>query len=188
MVTVESLAIPAVKLLRLRVFGDERGQFTETWRSEHYAALGIGPFVQDNVSVSRKGVLRGMHLQHPDGQAKLVTALRGRIFDVAVDLRLGSPTFGRWVGAELSDREGTQLYIPAGFAHGFVTLSDEVVFGYKVSSYYAPKSELALRWDDPTVAIEWPIRDPIVAPKDAAAPTLDRIDRGAFPVWVEGAD
>ncbi|MDQ6636129.1 MAG: dTDP-4-dehydrorhamnose 3,5-epimerase, partial [Gemmatimonadota bacterium] len=119
---VEPLAIPDVLLLKPRVLRDDRGHFLETWRASTYAALGAGPFVQDNVSVSRRGVLRGLHLQHPEGQGKLVNALRGRVFDVAVDVRLGSPTFGKWVGAELSDENGFQIYLPSGFAHGFLTL------------------------------------------------------------------
>jgi dTDP-4-dehydrorhamnose 3,5-epimerase len=182
-VIVEPLAIPDVLLLKPRVLRDDRGHFLETWRASTYAALGAGPFVQDNVSVSRRGVLRGLHLQHPEGQGKLVNALRGRVFDVAVDVRVGSPTFGKWVGAELSDENGFQLYLPSGFAHGFVTLSDEAVFAYKCTAYYAPQLERTVRWDDPAIAIAWPGGQPSLAPKDASAPTLAEIPRDQLPSY-----
>jgi dTDP-4-dehydrorhamnose 3,5-epimerase len=133
-VIAEPLALPDVLLIKPRVLRDDRGHFLETWRASAYETIGIGPFVQDNVSVSRRGVLRGLHLQHPEGQGKLVSVLRGSVFDVAVDVRVGSPTFGRWVGAELSDANGFQLYLPPGFAHGFLTLSDDAVFAYKCSA------------------------------------------------------
>jgi dTDP-4-dehydrorhamnose 3,5-epimerase len=180
-VIVERLTIPDVLLIKPRVLRDDRGQFLETWRAASYAALGAGPFVQDNVSVSRRGVLRGLHLQHPEAQGKLVNALRGRVFDVAVDVRVGSPTFGRWSGAELSDENGCQLYIPPGFAHGFLTLSDEAVFSYKCTAYYAPHAERTVRWDDPAIAIAWPCAQPVLAPKDASAPTLAEIPREQLP-------
>lgn len=173
---VERLAIPGLLLITPRVFRDDRGQFRETWRAAAYGELGIGPFVQDNVSVSRKNVLRGMHLQHPRGQGKLVYVLRGRVFDVAVDLRVGSPTYTKWVGVELSEENGSQLYIPPGFAHGFYTITDGVVFGYKCTDYYAPEAERTVRWNDPTLAIDWPVAEPSLAPKDGAAPGLDEIE------------
>lgn len=169
---VERLALPEVLLITPDVFRDDRGRFLETWRESEYVALGIGPFVQDNVSVSRRGVLRGLHFQSPRAQGKLVYALRGTVFDVAVDVRAGSPTFGRWVGSELSGDNHRQLYIPAGFAHGFVTLTDDVVFGYKCTDYYVPEVELAIRWNDPALSIAWPVDDPIVAPRDEAAALL----------------
>lgn len=179
----ERLVIPEVLLIKPRLFRDERGRFLETWRASAYDAHGVGPFVQDNVSVSRRNVLRGLHLQHPGAQGKLVNVLRGRVFDVGVDVRVGSPTFGKWVGAELSDENGFQLYIPPGFAHGFVTLSDEVVFGYKCTTYYAPQSERTVRWDDPAIAVAWPCDEPVLAPKDAAAPSLAEIPRELLPVY-----
>lgn len=179
---IERLAISDVLLIKPRVFADDRGHFLETWRASAYDARGIGPFVQDNVSVSRRGVLRGLHFQQPGGQGKLVLALYGRVFDVAVDVRAGSPTFGKWVGAELSGANGHQLYIPAGFAHGFVALSDEVVFSYKCTAYYAPAAERTIRWDDPLIAVAWPCSVPILAPKDATAPTLSQIPRSQLPV------
>ena len=180
---VESTRLPEVKRIVCRVLRDDRGQFSESWRHTAYAAEGIGPFVQDNVSVSKQGVLRGLHLQHPKGQGKLVSALRGRIFDVAVDVRIGSPTFGQWVGEELSADNGTQLYIPVGFAHGFVTLSDDVVVGYKCTDYYSPADERSVLWNDPQIAIDWPVVEPIVSGKDAAAPTLAATAPALLPVF-----
>lgn len=180
---VERLSIPDVLLIKPRVFRDDRGHFLETWRASAYEIHGIGPFVQDNVSVSRKNVLRGLHFQQPGAQGKLVNALRGRVFDVAVDVRVGSPTYAQWVGAELSCENGYQLFIPTGFAHGFVTLSDEAVFSYKCTAYYAPETERTVRWDDPAVAVDWSCDAPILAPKDAAAPTLAEIPRELLPVY-----
>ena len=177
----EATRLPEVRRVITQVFADERGQFTETWRSDSYAQLGIGPFVQDNVSVSRRGVLRGLHLQHPLAQAKLVSVLRGVVFDVAVDVRVGSPTFGQWVGEELSDDRGVQIFIPPGFAHGFVTLTDEAVFSYKCSTYYAPADERTVLWNDPAIGIDWPIEKPIVSPKDAAARCLADIPAELLP-------
>jgi dTDP-4-dehydrorhamnose 3,5-epimerase len=171
-VNVEPLGLREVLLIKPRAYRDDRGHFLETWREAGYAEHGIGPFVQDNVSVSRRGVLRGLHFQHPHDQAKLVCTLQGRIFDVAVDVRVGSPTFGKWVSAELSDENSWQLYIPAGFAHGFVALSDDVVFTYKCSDYYAPDAERTIRWDDPALGITWPASSPIITAKDASAPLL----------------
>jgi dTDP-4-dehydrorhamnose 3,5-epimerase len=182
-VNVEPLALPEVLLIKPRVFRDERGRLLETWRASAYHEHGIGPFVQDNVSVSRKGVLRGLHLQHPHSQGKLVSTLRGEVFDVAVDVRVGSPTFGRWAGVVLSDENGWQMYIPAGFAHGFFTLSDDVVFSYKCTEYYAPEAELCIRWSDPTIAIAWPTENPILAPRDAGAPLLSDVPAHALPEY-----
>lgn len=178
---VERLAIPDILLIKPSVFRDDRGHFLETWVEPVYEAHGIGPFVQDNVSVSRQDVLRGMHFQHPGGQGKLVNVLKGRVFDVAVDVRVGSPTFARWVGAELTDDNGHQLYIPPGFAHGFLTLSDGAVFSYKCTSRYAPESERSVRWDDPAIGVLWSCRTPVVAPKDAAAPLLAEIPKDLLP-------
>jgi dTDP-4-dehydrorhamnose 3,5-epimerase len=185
---IEPLSLPELLLIKPRVFRDDRGEFLETWREREYAATGIGPFVQDNVSVSKKGVVRGLHLQEPRPQGKLVSALRGRIFDVAVDVRIGSPTFGKWVGVALTDENHWQLFIPAGFAHGFQALSDGVVFSYKCTDYYMPDAECTIRWNDPAVGIDWPIRDASVAPKDGAAPTLAEIPRERLPVYAERID
>lgn len=172
--TVSETRLSGVLLLEPRVFEDERGSFFESWSEERYRQVGIpGPFVQDNVSMSHRNVLRGLHYQEsPRAQGKLVSVLQGRVFDVAVDLRSGSPTFGGWVGFELcSDRRG-QLYLPPGCAHGFAVLSETAVFSYKCTDYYSPEHERSLRWNDPDIGIEWPLRRPVVSPKDAAAPRL----------------
>lgn len=180
---VEQTELPGVLLIKPRVFRDDRGEFLEGWRENMYAEHGMTGFVQDNISVSRRGVLRGLHLQHPHGQGKLVSALKGKIFDVAVDVRVGSPTFGRWLGVELDDINRWQLYVPVGFAHGFQALTDEVIFSYKCTGYYAPGAERTIRWDDSDVRITWPIRDAILAPKDAAAGTLAQMSPELLPAY-----
>jgi dTDP-4-dehydrorhamnose 3,5-epimerase len=179
----EAQSLPEVLLIKPRIFQDDRGRFFETWRDSDYRENGMGPFVQDNISVSHRGVLRGLHLQQPHAQGKLVTALRGRIFDVAVDVRVGSPDFGRWVGLELSEENGWQLYIPTGFLHGFVALTDEVIFSYKCTAYYMPEAELTVRWNDPALAIEWPEAGPKVSARDAAAPLLSDFPETALPAY-----
>ena len=170
---VETTALPGVLLLTPRKFSDERGAFFEIWNRARYEEAGISvPFVQDNVSYSRRGVLRGMHFQNPNAQAKLVGVLRGAVYDVVADLRLGSPTFGRWQGFEVSDKTPTQLFVPVGFAHGFQALTDGVLFTYKCSSPWAQGSERSIRWDDEDLAIDWPIHPPILSDKDRSAPLL----------------
>ncbi len=168
---VESLAIPEVLLLKPRVFTDERGRFFESWSRERYRDAGIlEGFVQDNVSVSKKGVLRGLHAQRsPHAQGKLVSVLFGRVFDVAVDARPGSPTLGQWVGAELTGDNAFQLYVPPGFLHGFVALDEGTVFSYKCTAPYAPSAEVSVRWDDPLLNIAWPVEHPLVNEKDQLA-------------------
>lgn len=163
------------KLIRVRRFGDERGWFSESYNAERLAGAGITDlFVQDNHSFSaRQGTLRGLHFQTaPRAQAKLVRCTAGVIWDVAVDIRTGSPTKGRWVGTRLSAEGGEQLYIPVGFAHGFVTLTGDVQVQYKASDFYAPQSEGAIRWDDPDLAIHWPLDgvEPTISEKDVVAP------------------
>jgi dTDP-4-dehydrorhamnose 3,5-epimerase len=178
------LEIPDVLLLKPLVYRDPRGHFLESWQDNRYAALGLpSRFVQDNVSVSRRGVLRGLHFQHPGGQGKLVMALTGSVFDVAVDVRRGSPTFGRWVGSELSGANGHQMWIPPGFAHGFEVLSDEAAFGYKCTVHYAPEHERSVRWDDPAVGIIWPESPIHMSEKDAAAPLLSACPDEALPIF-----
>lgn len=170
---VTETALPGVLLLEPRVFPDERGHFMETWNRDRYAAAGVPDrFVQDNVSVSRRGVLRGLHFQHPHAQGKLVSVPWGEVWDVAVDVRAGSPRFGQWVGYSLSAENARQLWIPEGFAHGFVVLSERAVFQYKCTDVYHPEAERTLRWDDPELAIEWPVSDPLVSEKDAQGVTL----------------
>jgi dTDP-4-dehydrorhamnose 3,5-epimerase len=172
-VRVTPTAIPGVLVIEPRSFEDARGAFVETWRLERYReAVTPLPFVQDNVSVSRRGVVRGLHFQHPHGQGKLVGVLAGAAWDVAVDVRCGSPTFGGWVAEELTEANRRQLWIPAGFAHGFQALSDGVVFHYKCTDTYHPECERTVLWSDPALAIPWPISAAVVAPKDAAAPSL----------------
>jgi dTDP-4-dehydrorhamnose 3,5-epimerase len=178
---VELMPLPGVLLIRPDVFPDARGHFLETWRASTYAEIGVGAFVQDSASTSRRGVVRGLHCQWPPGQAKLIGVTAGEAFDVAVDIRVGSPTFGKWCGSRLSAQDGAQLFVPAGFAHGFAALADNTVVTYKSSTYYSPDAELTVRWDDPTLAIEWPIRDPIVSARDGAAKCLGEFPRLALP-------
>ncbi len=179
---VETLALPDVKLLRPRVFADARGRFVENWHALRYAEVGLPwQWVQDNVSFSRAGVLRGLHCQQPFAQGKLVTVLQGRAFDAVVDARVGSPDFGKWVGVELDGASLAQLYIPPGFLHGFVALEDDTVFSYKCTERYEPSAEFSVRWDDPAIGIDWPVAEPVLAPKDAAAPLLSEIDPTRLP-------
>jgi dTDP-4-dehydrorhamnose 3,5-epimerase len=180
---VEPLAIPGLLLIKPRVLRDDRGHFLEAWRAEAYAKYGIGPFVQDNVSTSRRGVIRGLHLQHPRDQGKLISVLHGRAFDVAVDVRRGSPTRGKWVGTELSDENAWQLYIPPGFAHGFQALSETVVFTYKCTDTHAPHAERVIRWNDPAIGISWPLADPVLAERDRSAPLLADIPAELMPAY-----
>ena len=165
--------IPGVVIIEPKVFGDSRGFFFETYRQERYAAAGLPmQFVQDNVSLSQRGVLRGLHLQWPNPQGKLVTVLRGEVYDVAVDVRAGSSTFGRWVGATLSGENKRQLWVPPGFGHGFQVVSDEALVSYKCTDYYQPEFEASIAWDDPELAIRWPIPDPSLSAKDRAGVRL----------------
>ena len=167
---------PGLLLIQPKVFGDARGFFMETWNQRRYQELGIdAAFVQDNVSLSRRGILRGLHFQNPRPQAKLVTVFQGEVFDVAVDLRRKSPTFGQWHGVTLSAENKHQFFIPAGFAHGFAVLSETALFYYKCTDFYSPQDELGFRWDDPDIAIQWPIRDPLLSDKDSRAPFLSQL-------------
>jgi dTDP-4-dehydrorhamnose 3,5-epimerase len=166
-------AVPDVLLVEPKVFGDARGFFLESFQARRYAEAGIlGPFVQDNLSRSARGTLRGLHFQEPMAQGKLVTVLRGSVFDVAADVRRGSPTFGRWVGVELSEENHRQLWIPPGFAHGFCVTSEVADFFYKCTELYSPASERAIVWNDPDLGIKWPVAEPLLSAKDGAAPTL----------------
>jgi dTDP-4-dehydrorhamnose 3,5-epimerase len=171
-ITVTETRLPGVLIVEPKVFGDERGFFVETFRDDEYAAAGIaGPFVQDNHSRSRKGVLRGIHYQEPP-QGKLLRCTAGSLLDVAVDLRLGSPHFGEWVAVELSASNFKQLWVPAGFGHAFLALDDVTELQYRCTEYYAPAAEGAVRWDDPEIGIEWPISEPTLSARDAAAMSL----------------
>lgn len=175
-------AIPEVLLVEPQVFGDERGFFKETFHAERYAAAGMRlPFVQDNVSRSRHGILRGLHLQNPHAQGKLVSVSEGEVFDVAVDVRVGSPSFGKWVGVTLSAQNHRQLYVPPGFAHGFVVTSESAVFIYKCTDLYHPECELGIAFDDPELAIAWPVAEPIVGDKDRKNLPLSKIAQDKLP-------
>jgi dTDP-4-dehydrorhamnose 3,5-epimerase len=181
---VSETDLPGVFLIEPRVFADPRGFFMETWHAERYRQENIpGPFVQDCYSHSIRGVLRGLHYQLNHPQGKLVGVLQGTVFDVAVDIRLGSPTFGHWVGVTLSGDNHRQLYIPAGFAHGFCVLSEVVDFFYKCTDFYAPEDEYGLRWDDPQLGIDWPLSAPLLSEKDRQYPPLDTISWEHLPVF-----
>ena len=177
--------IPDVLLIEPDVFGDERGFFMETYHAQKYAEEGIDEiFVQDNHSRSGKGVLRGLHYQLDQPQGKLVRAVTGAVFDVAVDIRKGSPSFGEWVGYELSDSNHLQVYIPPGFAHGFCVISETADFEYKCTDFYAPEAEHGILWNDPSIGIDWPAHDYLISEKDARNKPLNEMgDR--LPVYRE---
>lgn len=168
--------LAGVVVVEPKVFGDARGFFYETWQKERYEEAGIkGTFVQDNVSFSRKGVLRGLHYQQPHSQGKLVSVLQGEVFDVAVDIRVGSPQFGKWTGVILSGENHRQLWIPEGFAHGFCVLSDTAFFSYKCTDVYTPACEGGILWNDPDIGIKWPIEEVVLSDKDQIYPLLKNI-------------
>ena len=170
---VEKCPLPEVLLITPQVFADDRGFFLETYSERDFAAAGIkARFVQDNQSRSKRRVLRGLHYQLENPQGKLVRVTRGKIFDVAVDIRVGSPTFGKWVGVVLDDDKKQALWIPPGFAHGFCVLSDDADVAYKATDFYAPSAERGVRWDDPLFGIDWPVKDPILSEKDRKYPLL----------------
>ena len=180
---IVATSLPEVLVLHPTVYCDERGTFRETYRADRYrhAGLEVG-FVQDNVSTSRPGVLRGLHLQHPGGQGKLITVLRGRILDVAVDVRRGSPRFGAHVARVLDAEEGAQFWIPAGFAHGFCVLGQEpAIVHYKCTTPYQPQAEICVRFDDDAIGIAWPLDAPIVSTKDRNGRLLSEIPTMALP-------
>ncbi len=174
--------LPGVLILEPEVFGDERGFFMETWNQARYEEVGLpARFVQDNLSLSARGVLRGLHFQNPNPQGKLVSVLQGEVFDVTVDVRVGSPTFGRWLGMYLSADNKRQLYVPEGFAHGFTVTSDTALFSYKATDYYSPRTEHSVLWNDPHVGIEWPVDDPVLSAKDRVASPLREIPTDLLP-------
>ena len=182
---VVETALPGVMLVEPDVHGDARGYFLETWNQQRYAEAGLDAlFVQDNLSYSGRGVLRGLHFQHPRGQGKLVHVLEGEVFDVAVDVRLGSPTYGRWLGVTLRAENKHQLYIPQGFAHGFCVLSERALFSYKCTDFYNPATEQSIRWDDPQIDIVWPLHPPTLSSKDAVAPRLSELDEQKLPNYL----
>lgn len=180
------LEIPDVIHLEPKVWGDARGYFYESYSRQRYEEAGVhGEFVQDNVSFSRRGVLRGLHIQNPHTQGKLVSVLAGEVFDVAVDVRRGSQTFGRWIGVTLSSEKKNQLWVPPGMAHGFVVTSETAIFAYKCTDYYAPEHEFSVAWDDPAIGIIWPMHllpsGVELSAKDKAAHRLADIDPGRLP-------
>lgn len=176
MIEIEKTPLSGVVIVKNRVFEDERGFFMETYNKQRFESVGLpGTFVQDNHSRSTKGVVRGLHYQFPQWQGKLVRALSGAIFDVAVDIRPDSPTRGQWFGLELSEENRLQLYIPPGFAHGFATLSDIADVSYKCTTSYKHEDDAGIAWNDPDIAVDWPISDPIVSDKDIKAPKLSDI-------------
>lgn len=181
---VRETDLPEVLLVEPKVFGDDRGFFMETWNSERYREVGLpSEFVQDNLSYSERGVLRGLHFQNPDQQGKLVYVLQGEVFDVAVDIRAGSPRFGRWTGATLSAENKRQLYIPEGFAHGFLVTSDAALFAYKCTARYNAGAEAGILWNDPEIGIGWPTDQPTLSEKDRNVPRLSEIPRERLPVY-----
>jgi dTDP-4-dehydrorhamnose 3,5-epimerase len=181
-VKVVTTDLPGLLLLEPAVHRDERGFFVESYRSDTFAPLKIPPFVQDNHSRSIQGTLRGLHLQVRRPQGKLIRVVEGEIFDVAADVRRGSPTFGKWVGTTLSADNFKQCYIPAGFAHGFCVLSPHAQVEYKCTDFYDPGGEVSLAWNDPTLAIAWPLGAPLLSARDQKNPSIrDSMDR--LPVW-----
>jgi len=175
--------LPGLLIIEPDVFGDERGFFLETWNAERYRKAGFPDvrFVQDNHSRSSRGVLRGLHFQRQHPQGKLVSVAAGAVFDIAVDLRPNSPTFGQWFGMELNDENHRQLWIPPGFAHGFCVLSEHADFQYKCTEFYHPDDEGGIRWNDPELGIEWPIETPILSTRDQALPTLHELTPSDLP-------
>jgi len=176
--------LPGAVIIEPAVFGDSRGFFFESWNAERFAAHGLPTrFVQSNVSSSSRGVLRGLHYQWPRPQGKLVSVLEGEVFDVAVDIRRGSPTFGQWEGVVLSAENKRQFWIPEGYAHGFLGLSDRVIFTYLCTDVWVKEVDSNIRWDDPQIGIDWPIDAPLLSDKDAAAPVLADIAQDRLPVF-----
>ncbi len=181
---VSATSIPGSFILEPRRFGDARGYFFESYHAERYAEAGIQEaFVQDNVSRSARGVLRGLHFQHPQAQGKLVQVLMGEVYDVLVDIRRGSPAFGKWFGTYLSSETGCQLYAPPGVAHAFLVTSDEALFAYKCTAYYRPEAEYTLRWNDPAIGIEWPLTLPTLSEKDQRGQLLAAFAPDSLPTF-----
>jgi dTDP-4-dehydrorhamnose 3,5-epimerase len=182
---VTKTEIPGVLVIEPEVFGDARGFFLESWQQSRYAQQGMPErFVQDNLASSRRGVLRGLHLQHPYAQGKLVQVISGEVFDVAVDVRRGSPWIGRWVGVRLSGENKRQFWVPPGFAHGYYVLSEEAIFSYKCNELYHLETELSVLWSDPQIGIDWPLEgEPVLSDKDRAASSLAEIDPERLPEY-----
>lgn len=181
---VSRVPLEEILVIEPRVFEDERGFFMETYRKDRYEKAGIrGPFVQDNFSHSVRGTLRGLHYQIRHPQAKLIQVLRGEILDVVVDIRGGSPAFGRWTSVALSEKNRRQLFVPEGFAHGFSVLSDFADVHYKCTDFYAPEDEGGVLWSDPSLGIDWRVMAPLVSPKDSGYPRLEDIPPDRLPTY-----
>jgi dTDP-4-dehydrorhamnose 3,5-epimerase len=180
-VKVTHTTLPGVLLIEPRIFSDDRGHLLETYQAERYCRSGIPPFVQDNLSYSGRGVLRGLHYQLGRPQGKLVCVLAGEVFDVVVDIRRGSPTFGRWLSMVLDSRSYRQLYVPPGFAHGFCVTGEAALVLYKCTDYYAPQEERGLRWNDPALGIDWPVAEPLISPRDRDYPDLRQVPAAELP-------
>jgi dTDP-4-dehydrorhamnose 3,5-epimerase len=174
--------IPGLVIIQPVVHGDDRGYFMETWNAERYSALGLpDQFVQANVSRSAAGVIRGLHYQHPNPQGKLVSVLDGQVFDVAVDIRSNSPTFGQWAGVELSAHNHRQLYVPEGFAHGFCVLGESALLAYMVTAPFRAEHDSVIAWDDPDIGIDWPLKPESLSAKDRDAPQLKHVKPADLP-------
>ena len=181
---VIATSLPGCVLIEPAVFGDERGFFFETWNADRYGQHGLPTsFVQSNVSSSMRGVLRGLHYQWPNPQGKLVSVLEGEVYDVAVDIRRGSPTFGQWAAVMLSAENKRQFWIPEGFAHGFAVVSERAVFSYLCTAAYDKAADAGVRWDDPAIGIDWPVTDPQLSAKDAIAPLLSEVAPERLPAY-----
>ncbi|WP_199100158.1 dTDP-4-dehydrorhamnose 3,5-epimerase [Dyella sp. ASV21] len=177
--------LPGVLVVEPRVFDDDRGCFYESYNEARFQEAGIRVnFVQTNVSRSSRGVLRGLHYQHPAPQGKLISVLAGEVYDVAVDIRHGSPTFGQWTAVMLTESNYRHLWVPEGFAHGFCVVSDTATLMYQCTTHYDASADASLRWDDPALAIDWPVRDPLLSPKDQRAPLLAEVPPGRLPGYV----
>ena len=181
---IETTPLAGLLLIKPDVFGDSRGFFQETWNLRRYTEEGLDHhFVQDNLSFSRKGTLRGLHFQNPHAQGKLVYVLQGEVFDVAVDVRADSPTFGQWYGVMLSAENHQQLFVPEGFAHGFCVTSETALFAYKCTDFYRPDLEFSVQWNDPEIGIDWPVTDPQLSEKDHQGQPLAEFARDSLAVW-----
>ena len=168
--------LPGLVLIETPVYGDARGHFFEQYERRKFADLGIdADFVQDNISFSRRGTIRGLHFQNPFAQGKLIGVAQGRIYDVAVDIRRGSSSFGKWASVDLEAGDGRSFWVPPGFAHGFQAMSESATVIYKVTDFWHVEAERTIRWDDPSLGIDWPLADPILSPKDAEAPILENL-------------
>lgn len=182
---VVETSLPGCVVVEPAVFGDDRGFFFETWNADRYGQQGLPTkFVQSNLSSSSRGVLRGLHYQWPNPQGKLVSVLEGEVYDVAVDIRRGSPTFGQWAAVILSAENKRQFWIPEGFAHGFAVLSERAIFSYLCTAQYDKAADAGVRWNDPAIGIDWPVSAPLLSAKDEAAPLLADIAPERLPVYV----